>query len=243
MSQPKNNLSVCRHTAQPKQIILCLLLPIAAEAELAVDEIYSPRITAGDLEIGVVGAFLDSEGSENDNLRFDQWEIGYGITDRFSAELNLNAIKSPGRTYSLEEYEIGLIGNFFQNHESAMGVLLELAKEHREKTSEITIGPLYERQLADHYQILTNVLASRSFGEDDERFELSGSLQAAYTRFETFQPALEYYGARNNHLLGPAILAEFRVGPSLVELQAGVAFGLNAESDDVIYRWELGMEL
>ena len=243
MFRAKNNPGACRHPVRPKQVVLCLFWPFAAEAELAVDEIYSPRITAGDLEIGVVGAFLDSQGSEDDNLRFDQWEIGYGITDRFSAELNFNAIKSPGRAYSLDEYEIELIGNFFQDHESAAGLFLELSKEHRGTASEITIGPLYERQLADHYQVLTNVLVGRSFGEDDEQLELTGSIQAAYTKSETFQPALEYYGARNNHLLGPAILAEVRVGSSLLELQAGVAFGLNAESDDVIYRWELGMEL
>ncbi|WP_339750509.1 hypothetical protein [uncultured Marinobacter sp.] len=244
MFRTTNNVGVHRHTVPASQIFLFLLWPFTVEAEeLAVDEIFSPRITAGDLEIGVVGAFLDSQGSEDDNLRFEQWEIGYGITDRFSAELNFNANKSPGSAYSLKEYEIELVGNFFQDHESAAGLLLELSKEHRGTGSEIEIGPLYERQLADHYRILTNVLVSRSFGEDDEQLELTGSARAAYTKSETFQLALEYYGARNNHLLGPAILAEFRVGSSLLELQAGVVFGLSPESDDVIYRWELGMEM
>jgi hypothetical protein len=43
--------------------------------------------------------------------------------------------------------------------------------------------------------------------------------------------------------MGPAILAEFRMGSSILELQAGVAFGLTTDSDDMIYRWELEIEL
>lgn len=242
MPRTKNNRSAIRQAVRLKLAILCLLYAFTVRAELAVDEIYSPRVNAGDFEIGVVGAFLDSPGSDIDNLRADQWEVGYGISDRLSAELNFNAIKSPGGAYSLEEYEIELIGNFFQGDDAAAGMLLELSKERGESAGGVTTGALYERQVCDHYRFLTNLLVSRSLGEDDETLELSGSFQAAYTQSETFQPVLEYYGARNNHLLGPAILSEFRMGSGLLELQAGVAFGLNSESDDVIYRWELGLE-
>ncbi len=113
MSRATNNAGAPRHGFKLKLAFLVLLWPLTVKSELAVDEIYSPRVTAGDLEIGVVGAFLDSEGSEIDNLRADQWEVGYGLSERLSAELNFNAIKRPGRAYSLEEYEIELIGNFF----------------------------------------------------------------------------------------------------------------------------------
>ena len=222
MSRATNNAGAPRHGFKLKLAFLVLLWPLTVKSELAVDEIYSPRVTAGDLEIGVVGAFLDSEGSEIDNL---------------------NAIKRPGGAYSLEEYEIELIGNFFQDTESAAGLFIELSKEHGQKAGGVTLGSLYERQLYAHYSILTNLLVSRSFGEDDEQLEPTGSLQFAYTKSDTFQPGLEYYGAENNHLMGPAILAEFRMGSSILELQAGVAFGLTTDSDDMIYRWELEIEL
>lgn len=243
MSGATNKAGAPRHVFKLKLAFLVLLWPLTVKSELAVDEIYSPRVTAGDLEIGVVGAFLDSEGSEIDNLRADQWEVGYGLSERLSAELNFNAIKRPGRAYSLEEYEIELIGNFFQDTESAAGLFIELSKEHGQKAGGVTLGSLYERQLYAHYSILTNLLVSRSFGEDDEQLEPTGSLQFAYTKSDTFQPGLEYYGAENNHLMGPAILAEFRMGSSILELQAGVAFGLTRDSDDMIYRWELEIEL
>lgn len=64
MSRATNNAGAPRHGFKLKLAFLVLLWPLTVKSELAVDEIYSPRVTAGDLEIGVVGAFLDSEGAK-----------------------------------------------------------------------------------------------------------------------------------------------------------------------------------
>lgn len=219
-------------------------LPLVANAE--VDTVYSPRISAGEVDLELRGTYLDDDGEPADNLRTDKLSLGYSFSERFALEAYLVGEKVPGSSYELEAYELEGRYNLFQNQDRALGLLLEVEKEKEDDIWEFKLGPLYEQQI-DTLRVRANAFVERAHGDDvdpDEKgeYEYSGALQLAYTADDDLQPAVEYYGGDNNHGAGPVLLGEFEIGGQELEWEAGVIFGLTSHSDEVTYRWQLEME-
>lgn len=227
---------------QKTLLVSVVCLPAMAFAD--VDKVYSPRIHAGDMELEARGTYVDSDDSPSDNVRKDKLSLGYAFSDRFSLEAYLNGEKVPGESYELEAYELEGKFNLFQNAQSAFGLLLEVEKEREDDIWEIKFGPLYEQNLSEEFRLKANAFVSEDHGSDVEESdtEYSGALQIAYTAGDELRPAMEYYGSRNNHGVGPVLLGEFEVGEVELEWEAGVIFGITDNSDDTTYRWQIEYE-
>ncbi|EKF74054.1 hypothetical protein A11A3_10361 [Alcanivorax hongdengensis A-11-3] len=231
-----------RHQGGLLVLAACLSAPLAAQAE--VDKVYSPRIDAGSLELEARSIYLDDDDNPADNSREDKFSIGYAFSDRVALEAYLNAEKVPGESYELEEYELEGRFNLYQNNDSALGLLTEVEKSREDDIWNLKVGPLYEQSFSPLVRMRANAFVGESHGSDvqDSDTEYSGAFQLAYTEDDDLQPAVEYYGARNNHGAGPVLLGEFEIGEQELEWEAGVIFGLTDNSDDVTYRWQLEME-
>lgn len=223
-------------------LALCAGLPVMSIAD--VDQVYSPRISAGEWELETRGTYLDDSDHPEDGRWLEKFSLGYAFSDRFALEAYLNTEKLPGESLELEAYELEARFNLFQNRDYALGLLAEVEKEREDEVWEYKIGPLYEQRLPADFRLRLNAFAEKEDGADAEEsdIEYSAAAQLAWLEDDELAPALEYYGESGNHGAGPVLLGEFELGGRELEWQAGAIFGLSSGADQVVYRWSLETE-
>lgn len=229
-------------TARLMALVLGAGLPALSLA--GVDQVYSPRISAGDWELETRGNYLDDADHPEDGRWLEKFSLGYAFSDRFALEAYLNTEKLPGESFELEAYELEARFNLFQNADYALGLLGEVEKEREEDLWEYKIGPMYEQRLPANFRLKLNAFAEKADGADAEESEIeySGAAQLAWLEDDELAPALEYYGESGNHGAGPVLLGEFELGDRELEWEVGAIFGLSSGADDVVYRWSLETE-
>jgi hypothetical protein len=206
-------------------LLACAALPMAASADPA-DYVHTPRVEAGETEIGVkYGALRPSGRSRESGAAVG---IGHGMTPWWSSEVYfLFQRDQPGGT-ALEALEWENTFSLADEDESALGMgtgfIIELQRSRdRSEGDELVFGPLLEKHLG-RLRLNLNLLFSREY-----RSGSAGSMQLGY-QFQArhaFLPAadigMQAFGAmgkwnawarraEQSHKLGPAIFGTFMLG-------------------------------
>ena len=205
--------------------VLCLLscaaLPMAARADSA-DYVHTPRVEAGETEIGVkYGAFRPSGRSRESAAAVG---IGHGMTPWWSSEIYL---LFQGGT-ALEAFEWENTFSMLDEDESALGVaagfIIELQRSRdRSEGDELVFGPLLEKHLGK-LRLNLNLLLSRERRSGSAGpLELGYQFQARHGFLPSADIGMQAFGAmgkwnawaprtEQSHKLGPAVFGTFTLG-------------------------------
>ncbi|MDX1804707.1 MAG: hypothetical protein R3292_11540 [Alcanivorax sp.] len=218
-------------------------LSTAAQAE--VDRLYSPRISAHALSAEFRSTYVDDSNSPRDDQRQDKLAIHYAFNSRVALGAYLGAMKMPGRAYRRESNALQGRMNIFQNRQHALGVQAQVSKARNDDIWELKVGSLYEQTLGNKVRLQANAFISQVHGSDalNTNTAYSGALQLAYTHSKCLQPAIEYYGSRNDHGVGPVLLGSAAVAGHPLRWQAGVILGVTDNATDTTLRAQLTLPL
>ncbi|HER34982.1 MAG: hypothetical protein JXJ30_00585 [Halothiobacillaceae bacterium] len=208
-------------------------------AVAGVDKVYDPYVEKGEVELEARGVHGLDSGEYKTKVG-----IGYGVTSRWFVEGYLIGEKEDG-DFEVEEAEIE---NKFQLSEQGQywadfGLLVELEKAFDEDAWETKVGPLVQKQFGP-VVATGNLLFEKKFGDDvaHSEWETLGSAQLKYRLSPHLEPGIEYYGDEESHAVGPVLLGANPFGIEHVKWEAGLLFGLNDETEDHIFRWQLEYE-
>lgn len=220
--------------------LLCAIFT-SSNVLAGVDKVYDPYVSQGELEVEARGVHqFDDEDEHKVKLG-----VGYGVNSFWFVEGYAIFEQESGESADIEEVELE---NKFQLTEQGqywvdIGLLTELEKKLEEEVWEFKIGPLFQKQIKN-WVATGNFLLEKKFGSDntDGRVELLGSAQLKYRLSPSLEPAIEYYGERETHAIGPVLLGKNMLGKTPVKWELGVLKGLNDETSDINFRWLLEFE-
>jgi len=220
--------------------VVCAIF-MAGAAQAGVDKVYDPYVYQGELEIEARGIHkFDDEDEHKVKLG-----VGYGVTSFWFIEGYAIFEQESGESGDIEALELE---NKFQLTEQGqywidIGVLTELEKVVDEDVWEFKAGPLFQKQIKD-WVFTGNFLMEKKFGSDntEDGVELLGAAQLKYRLSQSLEPAVEYYGDKETHAIGPVLLGKNHLGKTPVKWELGVLKGLNDDTADINFRWLLELE-
>ena len=218
----------------------CAIL-ISVNAYAGIDKIYDPYVHEGELELEARGIHQ----FDDDNAHKVKLGVGYGINAVWFMEGYAIFEQETGHSADIEEVELE---NKFQLTEQGqywvdVGLLMELEKKLEEDVWEFKIGPLFQKQIQD-WVVTANFRMEKKFGSDatEGEVDLLGAAQLKYRLSPSLEPAVEYYGDKETHAIGPVLLGKHRFGKTPVKWELGVLKGLNDDTSDINFRWLLELE-
>lgn len=119
---------------------------------LAIDKVYSPNVTKGELELEYSGSITHDKDPDKDNIQSHETELEYGLTDRLMLELNGSYEKQPSQ--SLQSTGVGFGGRyqFFEQGEYWLdsGFLLTYNRATQDSAADsVEAKLLLEKQTGD----------------------------------------------------------------------------------------------
>lgn len=219
---------------------ICLLF--ASNCAVAgVDKVYDPYVYQGELEIEARGVHM----FDNDNEHKAKLGVGYGVNSFWFIEGYAIFEKESGESADMEAIELE---NKFQLTEQGqywvdVGLLTELEKSAESDVWELKIGPLFQKQVKN-WVVTGNFFLEKKFGPDNTegKTDILGAAQLKYRLSPHLEPAVEYYGDRDTHAIGPVLLGRNNLGKTPVRWELGILKGLNDNTADVNFRWSLELE-
>lgn len=220
--------------------LICTIF-VTANALAGVDKVYDPYVYQGELEIEARGVHkFDDENEHKAKLG-----VGYGVNSFWFVEGYAIFEQETGESADITDVELE---NKFQLTEQGqywidVGVLTELEKKLDEDVWEFKVGPLFQKQIKK-WIATANFFMEKKFGSDntEDKVELLGAVQLKYRLSSYLEPAIEYYGERETHAIGPVLLGKNLLGKTPVKWELGVLKGLNEETSDINFRWLLELE-
>ena len=232
------------------------LLPEQAQAL----KVYSPLVEKGDVEAEYqLDYTVDNKKSVNKTSKH-QFELGYGITDRWKSAINAVYLDKPGSGFSYDRLKLENIYQLFDKGERWLdaGFYFEYqipdAKSNAPDVAEVKL--LLQKALASvDYAVASehtvNLTLKKELGAlASQGTNFSYAWQSRWRVSEVFRPGFEAFGklgrvsnfnspSQQSHLLGPVISGE--VGRRL-EFQLGYLFGLTSGSVNGLLKFVLEME-
>lgn len=218
----------------------CLATPAFAGP---VSYVQSPQVTKGKLEFEYSGVrYGDNSGSSKNNQQEHEFEVYYGLTDRFKLGLEAEAERESGESFDLEAYGVNVQYELTAQGDWWLSSALYSGYDFADKSDHPESGTLKLLLEHDHeeWQFLVNLGMGREFGNNHEGgVTLSSNAQALYEINEHFYPGLEWHaeygkandlgnGERREHYLGPVIEGYiFETKKTELEYQFGYFWGLN----------------
>jgi high-affinity iron transporter len=216
--------------------------------------VYSPLVEQGEKAIELRGHY-DFDGSDTlDGGQQYKAEFEWSPVARWRTELLAKFEQEPGG--NLDTTEIAW-ENVFQLTEQGQywadfGAIVEYAHSLEDGGHDaLELGLLAQKDVGRH-EARVNLMFERELtgGADTE---LEYAWQYRYRFREGFEPGLEMYGglgeigdtgAFNDHeqQLGPAMFGKLRTANGAFKYEAGLLFGLNAETPDTTFRFLLEYE-
>lgn len=218
---------------------------IALPAFAGVNQIYSPIVEYREFELEVKHVTnREDQATESD---FTKLEGAYGFTEWWKSEVVMAWEKQDNGDRDLAAYESE---NIFQLTEQGkyfadLSIFAELEVAPREHAHEYVIGPLLQSDLG-RFTVTANLLWGKEIvradvREEPAKWQRETNLQLKY-RAGALEPAVEYYGEQEAKSIGPVLLGEHHVGSIKVKWQAGLLFGMNAQSPDQSLRFQVEFE-
>src|SRR5665213_122188 len=133
--RPASSTIPTRHSANRNVLIaavaVCALATMMkSDPAFAIDKIYSPNATEGELEVEYAGSTTFDNHHDKNDLQSHETELEYGLTDRIMLELSGSFEKMPDE--SIRSTKIGFGGRyqFFEQGENWMDTGLLVSYGH-----------------------------------------------------------------------------------------------------------------
>jgi hypothetical protein len=231
-----------------------LLQTSIANADPA-EKVFEPTVVRGEFELELLGGYQWWHNNEENRLRQFVGEVGYGVTSWWKTELGVGTTRLPSESYHLDELEWE---NIFALTEPGqywldLGLFAELARDYGEGRNEITIGPMFQKEIGS-VQANVNVFFARGLGAGAEPgAEVSYQYQLKWRGDSRFEPGMQGFGTmgRTNDFghqteanIGPAFFGQIPTGGrSKFKYNAAVLFGLNHNTPDTTVRFQIEYEM
>jgi len=245
----KNNSSPARY----QLLILIQLITLNCWADLSDLKVYSPIVEKGEMGLEILGNTTVDNNNTKDGFQYHELEYEYGVTDWWATSITASLIKP-----SQESLKYNILGwentlQFFEQGKYWLdpGVHFELEfDDENDKPKVFEMRLLFEKT-SENYQHTANLNFEQQFGSKaDESTELEYIWRSRFVVTEEFAIGFEAYGAmgeikdfspmeNQEHIIGPAIYNEFKIGNIEIESHLVWMFGLTEDSADNTFRWQI----
>ena len=234
-------------------LILIQLITYNCWADLSDLKVYSPIVEKGKMGLEILGNTTIDDDDAQDRFQYHELEYEYGVTDWWATSVTASLIKPSGESlkYNILGWENTLQFTKQGKYWLDPGVHLELEfDDENDKPKVFEMRLLFEKTSAN-YQHTANLNFEQQFGSKaDESTELEYIWRSKKNITENFAIGFEAYGAmgeikdfsalkNQQHIIGPAIYNEFKIGDIEIESHLVWMFGLTESSADNTFRWQI----
>jgi len=226
------------------------MLPADAEAR----KVYSPIVEEGEVEFEYFLDYaLDADPAQNASARH-QFEIEFGVTDRWMTAIYGDFRKRPNQTFSYQGMKWENVYQLFEQGERFLdaGLYFEyiVPEASLNKPDVFEFKLLLEKEVG-RLSHTANLIFKKELGTNATKSTIGGYAWQSKWRWKRYlEPAIELYGSLgeiNNssalsqqiHQAGPVIMGKFSNGMSY---EAGYLFGLTTASAQGSAKFVLGYE-
>jgi len=205
------------------------------------DKVYSPIVHKGELELEFIG-HRDKGGDQS-----HKWEVGYGVTDRWSTALFLETEKEPGDPLKAEAFAWENIIQLTEQGEHWLDAGLYLEYEHgiRADGHDKLEGKLLLEKETGRFVNRVNIIFEKEIsGPNPDGLELGYAWQTRYRLIRAFEFGVEGFGGfgelsefkparEQEHTLGPVIGGVIPIAAKWnFKYELGYQVGLSAAAPD-----------
>lgn len=234
-------------------VILCMSLSVAS-GNADAKKIYSPIVEEGELEFEYILDYsLDHDPAKDGSARH-QFELEYGVTDRWMTALVGDYRKRPEQSFAYQGLKWENIYQLYEQGERWLdaGLYFEyiIPDSSLNKADALEFKLLLERESSKLINT-TNLVLKKELGQYASKITTVGVNWRSRWRWNRkFEPALEYYGsfgelgnsgpvAQQSHQAGPIISGELA---GKIGYEVGYLFGLTPASDAGMVKVIMGYE-
>ena len=227
-------------------MVSTLLAASLARADgVVIDKIYHPYVDALEHELEYRVLVQEEQHAISTQAQIHKLSLGTTLGSRMFAEAVMIGSKSRGGTVSVEAVEAELKWQLTEQGEYGVdwGLLVEYEHERRIDAEEFALGLLAEKEWGK-WSGTANVKLINEWGDDiNSEVETMLALQARYRYSRLLEPAIEFYAGQNTRGIGPSVQGTIVAGlRKSVHWQAGLIFGLDNNSADQSWRFQLEYE-
>jgi len=239
--------------------LLALSLMMMPQGAYAL-KVYSPLVEKGEVEVEYQLDYSMDGNPAVDKTTKQQFEFGYGITDRWQSAINAVYLDKPGSGFTYDRLKWENIYQLFEKDERWLdaGLYFEYqipdAKSNAPDVAEVKL--LLQKRLPFVWggiamKHTANLTMKKELGVlATQGTTMSYAWQSRWRVSEAFRPGFEAYGkmgrvsnlnspAQQSHLLGPIITGDIA---HMFDFQVGYLFGLTKGSVQGVFKLVVEME-
>ena len=223
-----------------------LLVTVVPRARAEEFHVRSPIVEPGEAELEVRGAEEWSRGQRASREDTAVLAAGYGVTERWFTELELEWERPPGgrlqRTAAAWENVVQLTPQGRYWLDAGLYAAVEAAAQ-RDQPDVLAVGPLLQKQVGRLLATL-NLIAERQAGSHaDGVVRGTYAWQARWLIHEPLEPGLEGFGEPHEQRAGPVLFGTLPVGhASRLRYELGYLAGLTRDTPDHTLKAALELE-
>ena len=206
--------------------------------------IYSPKVEYGETELELYGQYISDDDPAADGAQQYILEVAKGITPKAYLRAKLETEKVPGEDLKTEA--VAVYGGYLLTEpgESSWDVVLQTEIEYSiadSKLAAVAFGPLLATEVGDNMTFTANLIAEYAI---EERFtEGNVNAQLKWRLNPVFEPAIEVFtNNENRRLIGPVVMGKIKTTSAKIGYQLGWLTGMNNDTDDNTYKFEVEYE-
>lgn len=214
-----------------------------SSAAFATDNVSSPYIEKGKLELQYRGGYDIDDSASKDRKKLNKFIVGYGVTDRFKPELRLVVADNPNKDAKITGAEAILRYQFFKPEEAWAAAAIDgnyKISTESNKADKFELKLLLGKDFKK-FSHLANIGFEEEIGENSRNgLSLKTAWKSNYKVKDYFAPGFEFFGDTVN-LRDSANYNDynFRVGPNIsgkitenIKYDAGYLFGISENAVD-----------
>jgi len=234
-------------------IMLCMavsMVPADADAK----KVYSPTVEEGELEFEYYLDYTFDRDPAKDGAAKHQFELEYGVTDRWQTAIYGVFKEKPGKNFAYEGLKLENIYQLFEQGERWLdaGLYFEyfIPESSLNKSDVFEFKLLLEKESGKVINT-ANLVLKKELGANATKNTSAGyAWRSKWRWMKQFEPAIEAYGslgevggfgplAKQSHQAGPVFLGKLGGG---FDYEFGYLFGLTSGSDDGLLKLIIGYE-
>jgi len=243
---------------QPAKTLMALVVIGATLSIQASDaeakKVYSPIVEQGEVELEYLLDYsVDADPAKNSSARH-QFELEYGVTDRWMTAIYGDFRKRPGKTFAYQGLKWENIYQLFEQGERWLdaGLYSEyiMPQKSLNKPDVIEIKLLFEKEQRRLIHTFNLILKKELGAKATNNTSVGYAWSSKWRWMRYMEPSIEAYGALGeigntkslalqSHQIGPVVSGKLRSG---ITYEAGYLFGLTTGSDQGLAKVVLGYE-